>query len=77
MLFFKNIIFPVDVDEDWKREIFQTTVPMSTYLIAFSISGKTLIPFNICFFKLFIFICGLSAKVTLTFLVLKKQLRNS
>ncbi|XP_023338813.1 puromycin-sensitive aminopeptidase-like protein [Eurytemora carolleeae] len=28
----------VDVDEDWKREIFQTTVPMSTYLIAFSIS---------------------------------------
>jgi len=51
MLFFKNIIFPVDVDEDWKREIFQTTVPMSTYLIAFSISGKTLIPFHILKFS--------------------------
>ena len=38
-----NIIVSVDIDEDWKREIFQTTVPMSTYLIAFSISGKTLI----------------------------------
>ena len=38
-----NIIVSVDIDEDWKREIFQTTVPMSTYLIAFSISGKTLV----------------------------------
>ena len=32
---------------------------------------------KVCFFKLFIFTCGFSAKVTCAFLVYKKQSRNS